>query len=116
MPNRQYYCWKLHLKYSCGCSSSAATQHVCNENRGIYCHRWMITRSTNKSCESHRAAGLHGESEEEERIQDDWTELLDDDDQEEQPQAQSQGALSQANANDYPYSGLWEQTPKRRAD
>jgi len=39
MPNRQYYCWKLCLKFNCGCSEYTPTQHVCNANRGV---QWYV--------------------------------------------------------------------------
>lgn len=38
MPNRQWFCWNLCLKYSCGCSTTSS-EHVCNEDRGV---KWYI--------------------------------------------------------------------------
>ncbi|KAK1826740.1 hypothetical protein QBC39DRAFT_396300 [Podospora conica] len=53
MPNRQWFCWNLCLKYSCGCSSTSS-EHVCNEDRGVKCHSWTAVRVTDRTCDKHR--------------------------------------------------------------
>ncbi|KAK0619841.1 hypothetical protein B0T14DRAFT_216553 [Immersiella caudata] len=109
MPARQYYCWKLALKYHCGCLEYTSTQHVCNSNKGIECHRWMITRSTDKNCDSHRISGLHGAGDSQ---TDDQGQLEDQNRHADDTSTDQQRTVP---GEEYLASGSWEQGPRRRA-
>ncbi|KAK4100859.1 hypothetical protein N658DRAFT_507528 [Parathielavia hyrcaniae] len=50
---RQYYCWKVCLTFSCGCTETTPTTHRCGPSREG-CNNWMTYKRTDKSCEEHR--------------------------------------------------------------
>ncbi|KAK1755743.1 hypothetical protein QBC47DRAFT_401907 [Echria macrotheca] len=107
MPNRQYFCWKLCLKFNCGCIEHTSTQHVCNTNRGVSCNQWMITCATDKDCDTHRIVGLHSSSSSSEE-----TSSQQQRQEEEQPETRR---LVRNDETGYDQSGGYEQAPRRRA-
>ncbi|KXX80284.1 hypothetical protein MMYC01_203633 [Madurella mycetomatis] len=50
---RQYFCWKVHLTFGCGCVEYTQTQHVCGASRDG-CRSWVTMKQVDKPCEVHR--------------------------------------------------------------
>ncbi|KAK3688105.1 hypothetical protein B0T22DRAFT_458703 [Podospora appendiculata] len=60
-PTAQNYCWKVCLQFKCGCTEYTNTAHTCS-NQEQKCSEWMTYKKTDKECDVHRIAGLHGSS------------------------------------------------------